>query len=88
MENNQKYEPDLVVWEITLKCNLKCRHCSSSAGEARHDELSTKESLNLCDDLAELGFKGVTLFGVVKEDHLVTSKLFGTILYTIDSGGG
>jgi len=30
----------------------------------------------------------LALFGVVKEDHLVTSKLFGTILYTIDPGGG
>ena len=27
------------------------------------------------------------LFGVVKEDHLVTSKYFGTVLYTIDPGG-
>ena len=26
----------------------------------------------------------LALFGVVKENHLVTSKLFGTILYTID----
>ena len=26
----------------------------------------------------------LALFGFVKEDHLVTSKLFGTILYTID----
>ena len=30
----------------------------------------------------------LALFGVVREDHLVTSKLFGTILYTIDPGGG
>ena len=30
----------------------------------------------------------LALFGVVKEDHLVTSKLFGTILYTVDPGGG
>jgi len=29
----------------------------------------------------------LTLFGVVKEDHLLTSKYFGTILYTIDPGG-
>jgi putative transposase len=29
----------------------------------------------------------LSLFGVVKEDHQVTSKLFGTILYTIDPGG-
>lgn len=30
----------------------------------------------------------LALFGVVKEDHLVTSKLFGTILYTIDPDPG
>jgi hypothetical protein len=29
-----------------------------------------------------------TLFGEVKQDHLITSKYFGTILYTIDPGGG
>ena len=29
----------------------------------------------------------LALFGIVKEGHLVTSKLFGTILYTIDPGG-
>jgi len=28
------------------------------------------------------------LYGVIKQDHLVTSKLFGTILYTINPGGG
>ena len=29
----------------------------------------------------------LSLFGRVGEDHLVTSKLFGTMLYTIDPGG-
>jgi len=29
----------------------------------------------------------LALFGVVKEDHLLTSKYFGTVLYTIDPGG-
>jgi len=29
----------------------------------------------------------LALFGTVKEDHLVTSKYFGTVLYTIDPGG-
>jgi len=28
------------------------------------------------------------LFGEVKQDHLITSKYFGTVLYTIDPGGG
>ncbi len=30
----------------------------------------------------------LALFGTVKEDHLITSKYFGTVLYTIDPGGG
>jgi hypothetical protein len=29
----------------------------------------------------------LALFGVVKEDHLLTSKYFGTVLYMIDPGG-
>lgn len=29
----------------------------------------------------------LALFGVVKEDHLITSKYFGTVLYMIDPGG-
>jgi putative transposase len=30
----------------------------------------------------------LSLYGIVEKDHLLTSKLFGTILYTIDPGGG
>jgi len=30
----------------------------------------------------------LALFGYVEEGHLITSKYFGTILYTIDPGGG
>ena len=77
MERSQKYDPGLVVWEITLKCNLKCRHCGSSAGKERDDELSTEEGLKLCDDLARLGFKGVTLFGgepFLRKDWCVLGK--------------
>ncbi len=29
----------------------------------------------------------LALFGVIKEDHLITSKYFGTVFYTIDPGG-
>jgi hypothetical protein len=29
----------------------------------------------------------LALFGIVKENHLVTSKYFGTVLYTVDPGG-
>jgi len=51
------------VWEITLKCNLACSHCGSRAGQARSQELSTEEALDLVRQLAEVGIKEVTLIG-------------------------
>lgn len=52
-----------VVWELTLRCNARCLHCGSSAGEAREDELTPEEALNICDQLAEAGCKEVNLIG-------------------------
>jgi radical SAM protein with 4Fe4S-binding SPASM domain len=57
------YYPRNVVWELTLACNLKCRHCGSRAGKARPDELDPSEALDLSDQLAELGAERVTLSG-------------------------
>ena len=62
-KNKSLYNPGIVVWEVTLKCNLKCLHCGSSAGEKRKKELTTNEALNLCNDLADIGFKGIALMG-------------------------
>jgi len=59
----KKYIPDVATWEITLKCNLNCLHCGSFAGRNRLDELSNKETIKLCNDLSDLGFKGITLMG-------------------------
>ena len=58
-----KYNPGICIWEITLKCNLRCLHCGSSAGVSYSDELTKEEGLQLCRDLAEIGFKGVALMG-------------------------
>src|SRR5204863_6170475 len=41
------WKPIYTVWEITLRCDLACRHCGSRAGKARQDELSTGEALDL-----------------------------------------
>lgn len=51
------------VWEITLKCNLACQHCGSRAGQAREEELSTQEALDMVKQLAEVGITEVTLIG-------------------------
>lgn len=58
-----KSRPFYAVWEITLRCDLACRHCGSRAGKARAEELTTDEALNLVDQLAELGINEITLIG-------------------------
>jgi radical SAM protein with 4Fe4S-binding SPASM domain len=57
------HRPILAVWEITLACDLACRHCGSRAGRARPDELSTDECFGVVDQLAELGVFEVVLIG-------------------------
>lgn len=52
-----------VVWEITLACDLGCKHCGSRAGKARADELTTAEALDLVRQLADLGAREVSLIG-------------------------
>ena len=57
------FRPRICVWELTLRCNLRCRHCGSSAGAARDRELTTDQCLSLVDDLADLGCEVITLSG-------------------------
>ena len=57
------YVPRVAVWEMTLACNMRCGHCGSRAGEARPDELSLDEMLQLARDLTALGCNRVTLSG-------------------------
>ena len=53
----------LAVWEFTLACNLKCRHCGSSAGTKRASELTTQQALDVVGKLHDLGVKEVNLIG-------------------------
>jgi radical SAM protein with 4Fe4S-binding SPASM domain len=58
-------EPSLecCVWELTLRCNLRCLHCGATAGQSRPDELTTAEALRVADELAALPAGEVTLMG-------------------------
>src|SRR5207302_8074832 len=55
--------PVYAVWEITLKCDLKCSHCGSRAGKARPSELTTEECIDVVRQLAKLGCREVTVIG-------------------------
>src|SRR4051794_18262406 len=60
---DRKWRPIYAVWELTLKCDLACRHCGSRAGRTRPDELTTAECLDLVRQMAELGVLEVTVIG-------------------------
>ncbi len=62
-EIDRRTRPIYAVWEITLACDLACRHCGSRAGRARPEELSTEQCFELARQMAELGIKEVTLIG-------------------------
>lgn len=67
----------LAVWEFTLACNLKCRHCGSSAGQARKDELTTEQALELVLQLKDIGVKEINLIGgeaTLRKDWQVVGK--------------
>jgi radical SAM protein with 4Fe4S-binding SPASM domain len=61
--DKRRRTPAHVVWEITLSCNLKCRHCGSRAGAPRADELDTAGALALVDALADAGVREISLIG-------------------------
>ncbi|MCJ7489949.1 MAG: radical SAM protein [Thermoplasmata archaeon] len=68
---------DCAIWELTLRCNLRCSHCGSSAGQARPDELTTEEAFRMCEGLASVGCKEVSLMGgepLLREDFVAISK--------------
>ena len=48
MKPNDK--PRLVFWELTKRCNLKCRHCRAEAEDHNYsDELSDNDRIYLSD---------------------------------------
>jgi radical SAM protein with 4Fe4S-binding SPASM domain len=70
---DRQVRPAYAVWELTLRCDLACRHCSSRAGHARPDELTTAEALSVVSQLGDLGVREVTLIGgeaYLREDWL------------------
>lgn len=95
------YYPETFQWCITNKCNLRCKHCyvddyiGFSGGE---NDLSTKECLNLIDQLKEMNvlridFSGGEIFSrndfliileYVKNKNIAVSLLTNGLLLTDD----
>ena len=45
----KKYVPYSTLFELTLRCNMRCIHCGSSAGSQREEELTTDEWIKITE---------------------------------------
>jgi MoaA/NifB/PqqE/SkfB family radical SAM enzyme len=69
--------------ELTLACNLTCKHCYISAGDARAGELSTGEILRNVAILADAG----VMFAFVTGGEVTLRPDFVDIIRGIDDSG-
>jgi radical SAM protein with 4Fe4S-binding SPASM domain len=56
-------EPHTCIFEITRRCNLRCRHCGNDSGEASPRELSRAQIRTVAHELAQLGCHHVEVTG-------------------------
>ena len=49
-----EYKPITCVWEVTMACNMRCKHCGSSCSVSDKDELTTEEAVKLCKEIGDL----------------------------------
>lgn len=75
--------PFLVVWDVTYACNLKCKHCYSSAGSVLNDELTTDEAKTVIDKLDGLGVTAIAFSG---GEPLLRKDIFELIEYASSRG--
>jgi AdoMet-dependent heme synthase len=75
---------NLVAWEITRSCNLKCAHCRASAVEGRSpDELSTNDCYHVIDGILEVGKPVLILTG---GEPLIRPDVFEIAQYGVSKG--
>ncbi|MFV0367907.1 MAG: heme d1 biosynthesis radical SAM protein NirJ [Hyphomicrobiaceae bacterium] len=83
----------VVIWNLTQRCNLKCRHCYAVAADHHFPgELSTQEAFNVLDDLAAFQIPALILSGgepLSRADTLdIARRSKGYGLYTALSTNG
>jgi len=77
--------PALVFYEVTQACGLVCKHCRACAQTHAHpDELSTRESLGLIDQLAE--FPQPPMLVLTGGDPLCRDDVFQLIDHATEAG--
>lgn len=80
-----KERKPVVVWNITGRCNLNCRHCyaHSRKDTETHGELSTEEAKSVIEDLSRLGVPVILFSG---GEPLLRKDIFELLDYAREKG--
>lgn len=79
-------KPVSVMWESTIACGLKCKHCKASAKKMPDpNELSTEEGKNLIEAIAAFGAP-YPILRITGGNALMREDIFDLIKYAKDSG--
>ncbi len=84
--NGIRIEPrlQLVAWEVTRKCNLRCAHCRASSENTDYEEeLSLEECFSLIDDISGMGRPILILSG---GEPLARNDVFDIGKYGVSKG--
>ena len=68
----------ILIWNLTNRCNLYCKHCYASANQDRTEELSLEEIKKIAEDLKKNGVKFAILSGgepLLREDIYEIAKV-------------
>lgn len=57
------YNPITCVWEITMACNMRCKHCGSSCENSLPGELTTEEAFKFVDMCSEMKMEWISISG-------------------------
>lgn len=85
---SQKPELFNLFWETTLRCNAKCKHCGSRAGENINlqEELSTEEIKNAFQSIANKYDASKILISVTGGEPLIRQDLFEVMKFANQLG--
>jgi len=93
IETPQRFRaPVSVVWSLSYRCNLRCKHCYQNAGQPSSDELTIDEQLSVVHQMARAGVSMVVLSGGEPLTNPNLERLIGEIrahgmVVSVDSNG-
>lgn len=67
-----------IIFDVTNRCNLRCKHCYNDSGPKRDDELTFEEIKKLIDTFADIGVLNMVLSG---GEPLLHPRIFDIIEY-------